>query len=108
MCGFGALQFELMLRKKDCVVEWFPESEPGDTDVHYRGEKWMRGLRWEEIDESLILRHLAPMIIEEFERMAAGFVTEGGFDRSVLPARGPIVKNEINAMQWSANEFRRK
>jgi len=117
-----ALQFELMLRQKDCLGEWVPESEPGDTDVQYHGEKWMRGLRWEEIDENLILRHktskrqkvleidlkLAPMVIEEFGMMAAGFATEDGFDRSVLPTRGPIVKNEINALPWSANEFRRK
>ena len=117
-----ALQFELMLRQKDCLGEWVPESEPGKSDVQYHGEKWMRGLRWEEIDENLILRHktskrqkvleidlkLAPMVIEEFGMMAAGFATEDGFDRSVLPTRGPIVKNEINALPWSANEFRRK
>jgi hypothetical protein len=54
-----ALQFELLLRQKDCLGEWVPLNEPGESDIHYHGEKWLRGLRWEEIDDKLILRHRA-------------------------------------------------
>jgi hypothetical protein len=49
------------------------------------GEKWLRGLRWEEIDASMILRHhtskndaeavfdlrLYPMVMEEIARVPA-------------------------------------
>jgi len=74
-----ALQFECTLRQKDVVGEWAPMDEPGMSAIHDRGKKWMRGLRWEEIDANLILRHvtskkqkeivvdlkLAPMVIAE-------------------------------------------
>ena len=52
-----AFQFELMLRQKDVIGEWVPMSEPGMSDTFRDGFKWMRGLRWEEIDQDLILRH---------------------------------------------------
>lgn len=51
-----ALQFDLMLRQKDVIGEWVPMSEPGISDIVRRKMKWLRGLRWEEIDENLILQ----------------------------------------------------
>jgi hypothetical protein len=63
------------------IGEWVPLAEPGisDTIRPDKGIKWIMGLRWEEIDENLILRHntskrgkdieidlrLAPMVLEE-------------------------------------------
>jgi hypothetical protein len=45
-----ALQFDLMLRQKDCPGEWVPMSEPGVSDVHWgRTSKWLRGLRWKRL-----------------------------------------------------------
>lgn len=74
-----AIQFELTLRQKDVVGEWVKIHEDGVSDVTDRGRKWIRGLRWEEIDQNGILTHktskrgqvlsfnlaLYPMIVEE-------------------------------------------
>jgi hypothetical protein len=72
--------------------------------------KWLRGVRWSEIDDNLMLRHLtskrqknievnlrhAPMILEEFK-----FITYRTPD-------GPIIINDVTGLPWSANEYRRK
>jgi hypothetical protein len=103
-----SLQFELMLRQKDVIGEWVPISEPGMSAVTFRGEKWLRGLRWEEIDENLILRHVtskrgkpievnlrsAPMVLEELARLG---------DR---PASGPVIVTERTRLPWSVYYFR--
>lgn len=122
-----ALQFELLLRQGDVIGSWVPESEPGETDVRHEGEKWLRGVRWEEIDNDLILRHrtskrqkdlqidlrLSPMVVDEFNELAPGaiIVTKEGVtivDRSMLPISGPIVICDTNGLPWTANEYRRK
>jgi hypothetical protein len=106
-----ALQFELLLGQKDVIGEWVPLSEPGASDVVVDEEKWLRGLRWSDIDDDLILRHYvgssrrpievdlrtAPMVIEELEAMA-----------SLRTSSGPLVVCEITAYPWSTAEFRRK
>ena len=116
-----AFQFEGMLRQKDVIGEWVPMGEPGASDVTFtddegRSEKWLRGIRWNEIDANLILRHvtskrlkeividlkLAPMILEE---LTAQFGYAG--DRSVLPASGPLVVSEWSGIPGTAVEFRR-
>jgi hypothetical protein len=105
-----AFQFELMLRQKDCLGEFVPFTEPGESDIRFRGQKWLRGIRWEEVDADLILTHttskkqkdikadlkLAPMICDELAFL-------GG-----RKASGPIIINEITGAPWSAAEFRRK
>lgn len=105
-----AIQFELMFRQRDAIGEWVPENEPGESDVRHNGMKWLRGVRWEAIDDNLILRHLtskrqkiievnlrnAPMILEEME-----FINN-------RPLTGPIVINDVTGLPWSANEYRRK
>lgn len=115
-----AFQFDLMLRQKDVIGEWVPISEPGVSDVIDRNQKWLRGIRWEEIDKHLILRHttskrqkdidpdlnLAPMVMEELRFRAR--VPQGGIlRRDMLPATGPIVIDEVNDLPWTASEFRR-
>lgn len=52
-----ALQFELSLRQKDVIGEWVPVGEPGLSEVTHHGRKWLWGVRWEEVDANLILRH---------------------------------------------------
>lgn len=104
-----AFQFEGMLRQKDVIGEWLPISEPGLSDVTRGLEKWVKGLRWEEIDENLILRHttskrkkdveinlaLAPMVMEELTRLGE------------RPAKGPVVISEYTGLPWKAAKFRR-
>lgn len=124
-----AFQFDVMLRQKDVIGEWVPLSEPGITDTTYGHEKWLRGIRWEEVDDALILRHvtskrqkeievdlkMAPMVVEELNKSYPGafyLVGEGdeqkmAGDRSKLPASGPIIVCEHTGFPWSAAEFRR-
>ncbi len=107
-----AFQFELTLRQKDVVGEWVPLDEPMLSDVTYRGTKWIRGLRWEEIDANMILKHqmskarkakilefdlkLYPMIMEEIGRI------------SVQKRAGPIVVSEITGRPWKQPGFRQQ
>jgi hypothetical protein len=115
-----ALQFEGTLRQKDVIGEWVPLREPGVSAVFWKGQKWLRGIVWQEIDDHLVLKHvtskkqkevvidlkLAPMVLEELALMAK--TTPAMLTRDMLPATGPIITNEINAMPWSSNEYRRK
>jgi len=125
-----AFQFECTLRQRDVIGEWIPLSEPGMSAVLRKNGKWLRGIVWEEIDENLILRHvtskkqklmeadlkLAPMVLDELQELnLAGplVVTDPvskkvTVNRHLLPARGPIIKNDINGWPWTANEYRRK
>jgi hypothetical protein len=116
-----AFQFDLMLRQKDVIGEWVPVSEPGISDVIDRNEKWLRGIRWEEIDKNLILKHttskrqkeieidltLAPMVMEEL-RFIGGCAEGVTLTRNMLPVSGPVVINEMNGMPWRNAEYRRK
>jgi hypothetical protein len=108
-----AFQFELP--QKDVIGEWVPVSEPGESDIVWK-EKWLRGLRWSNIDKNLILRHVtgaggrpievdlrtAPIVLEEL-RLIAG--TE---EMEPLPTRGPIILCDVTGMPWRTVEFRRK
>jgi hypothetical protein len=110
-----ALQFELLLSQKDVIGEWVPISEPGESDLVWREQKWLRGLRWSNIDKNLILRHAvgssgrpievdlrtAPMVLEELK-------DHSDMLRSIRRISAPLVLCEINAMPWSTAEFRRK
>jgi hypothetical protein len=119
-----AIQFECTLRQKDVIGEWVPVDEPGVSEViqtvRFKGkkkvQKWVVGLRWEKIDENLILRHvtskrnkkveidlrLAPMVMEEFQSMF------GSTDRAAMPASGPVILCEVNGWPYRNTEFRRK
>jgi hypothetical protein len=116
-----ALQFELMLRQKDVIGEWVPMSEPGLSKIVGPKGKWLMGLRWEQINENLILRHSqtgengneiefdlkqAPMVLEEFALHSRTPIAK--LTRAALPASGPVVICEITAFPWSTAEFRRK
>jgi hypothetical protein len=105
-----ALQFELLLPQKDVIGEWVPINEPGESDIVWQGRKWLRGLRWSNIDKNLVLRHTAgsggrpvevdlktsPMVLEELN-------ISGG-----THSRAPIVLCDTTGMPWLTGEFRRK
>jgi hypothetical protein len=115
-----AFQFELMLRQKDVIGEYVPLHEPGISAVVGPKGKWIMGLRWEEIDARMILRHttskrgkdievnlrLAPMVLEELALFSE--VPIDKLTRADLPASGPVIECELTAYPWSTSEFRRK
>lgn len=120
-----AIQFEGMLRQKDILGEWVPLSEPGASDVLFIDndegvrEKWLRGIRWSEIDSNLVLKHVtskrqkevsinlrfSPMVLDEL-KIQFGF-DPAVHDRSKLPASGPVIVSEWSGIPWTATEFRR-
>jgi len=132
-----AIQFECTLRQRDVIGEWVPVKEPGVSDVvqtkTFKGKqttkKWITGLRWERIDEDLILRHvtskrnkkieidlkLAPMVIEELTRMFGGPIYTVDettkiikVHRHLMPASGPVIICEFDKYPYYNTEFRRK
>lgn len=104
-----AFQFEVMLRQKDVIGEWVPSDEPGTSEITHGKDKWLRGIRWSEINKNMILRHvtskrqkeivtdlrLAPMVMEEFAKLGA------------LQSSGPVIVCERTGRPWLAFEFRR-
>lgn len=110
-----AIQFECMLRQKDVIGEWVPEGEPGMSDVLADKRKWLRGIRWSEIDANLVLRHvtskrlkevvcdlkLAPMVLTEFTAIY------GSTDRAALPTAGPVIVSSQTGRPFGGSEFRK-
>jgi hypothetical protein len=108
-----ALQFDCMLSQRDVIGEWVPQSEPGVSEVIHRGKKWLRGLRWNEIDiDKMVLEHTssfdgapvrvdlagAPMVKEELARIGKP------------PSSGPVIvheKKKFPWMPWLDDDYRR-
>lgn len=113
-----AMQFDCMLRQKDLLGEWVPMSEPGMSDVTDRNMKWIRGARWEEIDQALVFTHvtskrqkevkiplrMCPMVVEELALIAQA--SPLALSRDMLPAGGPMVIHEATGLPWGASTFR--
>jgi hypothetical protein len=105
-----AIQFQLMLNQKDVIGEWVPATEPGESEFIIDGNKWLHGIRWEEFDGNLVLRHVtsfrqkkievdfkrSPMVMEELQK-------RGG----IVPKSGPVIVSEWSGKPWSSAEFRR-
>lgn len=102
-----AIQFEAMLRQRDVIGEWIPLKEPGVSDVQYKGMKWLRGMRWEEIDASLVLRHLTSKRQKEVEiRLADAPMVVAELANIERKASGPVIINESTGRPYSVTQFR--
>lgn len=115
-----ALQFDLTMRQKDVIGEWVPLNEPGVSDVIHAGKKWIKGIRWEEVNERFELSHvtskrqkllevpllLAPMVVEELSAMAG--VPVADLRRDMFPAAGPMVIGDLTLLPWQAQSFRQR
>jgi len=116
-----AIQFENTWRQKDVIGEWCPMSEPGVSEITWAryDEKWLRGVRWSEIDERMILTHItskklkkdvvdltaAPMIIEELE---IAFCDLGEtLTRAKLPPSGPVIVDPDTGRPYRPHKFRK-
>lgn len=116
-----AFQFECkQLKQKDIIGEWVPIDEPGAPSevIDETGKmKWLRGIRWNQIDDNLVLRHVtsqwrdqvevdlknAPLVMTELERMFGRPLT-----RASLPPSGPIINEERTERPYKTVQFRTK
>lgn len=114
-----AFQTDMNLLQKDVIGEWVPVGAAGVSDITAGPLKWVRGLRWNEIDEKFILRHSsggwqgeieydlqkAPAVLDELNH-GFGFSIDRS-PRSTLPKSGPMIVSESDDLPWDAVEFRR-
>ena len=124
-----AIQFDFTWRQKDTIGEWLPIGEPGISDVcsmhPKKGPmKWLKGLRWEEIDADLVVHHvtskrkklsepdlkLAPLVMAELEYQWPGCVERRDdkiiVHRDLLPAKGAVIIDEYTGLPYKADDFR--
>lgn len=107
-----AIAFETTLRLWDVIGQWWPIDQGGLSDIIDAGvnKKWF-GLRWEDIDEDMVLRltptktsettgksiayplDKAPMVLEELQHWPA--------DRR----RGPMIVNEGTGLPYHVQVF---
>jgi hypothetical protein len=105
-----ALQFDCTLSQKDVIGEWVPHAEPGFSDIINGRKKWLRGIRWNEIDMvSMTLEHKAsfdgkpmkinladaPMVREELARLG-----------NPPSSSRPVIVGK-NGLPWDDDEYRR-
>jgi hypothetical protein len=110
-----AFQFDLTLRQRDVLGEYVPETEPGESDTFDMDMKWLRGIRWEEIDENFIITHVTSKRQKEIvvDLKLADMVQQelllwfGAIDRNRMPSSGPIIVSEMSGLPWRAVEYRR-
>lgn len=57
-----AFLWDLMLRPSDVYGQWVPESEPGLSEVTSNGNKWLYGLRWNEIADLRLTHRISKSI----------------------------------------------
>jgi hypothetical protein len=110
-----ALQLEIpKLRQVDVIGEWVPIGDAAKSEIMKGEEKWVRGLRWSDIDDNMVLRRAltsgrreehkeikyslkrAQMIMEEINRVP------------LAKRVGPMIICEFSNLPWSQFEFRRK
>jgi hypothetical protein len=107
-----ALVYETTLRLWDVIGQWVPVDSPGISDVvnTRTGNKWF-GLRWEDIDEYMVLRYVpsktsmktglavsyplikAQMVVEELEKWP------------VEKRIGPVITYEMNGRPYLSEVF---
>lgn len=112
------LQFDLKLKQMEVIGEWVPEDSPGeDSDIRFNGKKWIRGLRWEEIDSNLVLRRKSKMGADRprdlvFELKKYPRILEELEWLTVTPKSGAVVcaewDSEPTTRPYSNSEYRRK
>lgn len=114
-----ALMTDLMLRQKDVIGEYLPMSEPGLSPYIYRNKKWMVGINWLEISETMILAH---RLSKSLRGRDAVMDPDAGklefFDLTKYPMvmeelahvtrrEGPLVIREDTGRPWDDKSFNR-
>lgn len=104
-----AFQFECQdLSQKDVIGEWVPIDAEGTSDIMNGDEKWLHGLRWNEIDENMILTHIMSRFNQPIKiDLKTKPLVMDELKRSANPRSGPVIVCEQNQLPWWATEFRR-
>lgn len=102
-----AFQFDGKLSQTEVIGEYVPLTETGDSDTIDRNEKWLRGLRWEEIGKDWVLRHVTSKGPIEVNLRTARMVLEELRRLGDFPTSGPIVTCEYSLRPWHPPAFRR-
>ena len=104
-----AIQFDCGLRQRDVIGEWVPNSEPGVSSVMDGTQKWIRGIRWAEIDQDLVLRHVTsqgnkqvvvklsekPLVVAELDRI------------DPLRSGSAVIVSEDSGLPYHSDTFRK-
>jgi len=102
-----AFQTDFGLHQKDVIGEWIPIAQPGPDDITDGRDKWVRGLRWDQVDADLVLRHPT----EGTMRLKEGALVSAELAKLVklgaLPTSGPIIVHERTKLPYRAASFRR-
>lgn len=110
-----AAQWDFTFRQRDVVGEWVPLSEPVPSDVVDGNRKWIRGIRWNELNQNLVLSHVTSKRLKRIEidaRLGEMFMEElrfqygESFTRADLPGDGPIIVSEATLRPYSGARFR--
>lgn len=102
-----AIQFEGMLRQRDIIGEWVPLKEPGASEVVHGDMKWLRGIRWSEIDDNLVLKHITSKRLKLVEiRLAEAPMFLQELARFEGTKEGPVIVSELTGRPWTAVQFR--
>lgn len=115
----NAFQGDLALRQKDVIGERLAKQHATPTSIEYGREIWDYGLRWEEIDQDFVLRHvtskrqklivvdlnMASMVMEELRCSISAEVGET-LNRADFPSYGPIIIYEGTAQPYHDYIFR--
>ena len=114
--GFGsialtqAIQFDCHLGQKDTIGEWVPLSDPRESDVvdDARKEKWVGGLRWSNIDDTLTLRHTRSRTGQRVEvSLDACPLVTAELKRVSTNRQGPVILFEATGRPYLTHQFRR-
>jgi hypothetical protein len=98
-----AFQFYCGLKQADVIGEWVPmHTTTPPSDIIRGTEKWVRGIRWNEIEEDWVLRGLRltdfPVVFAE--------VTDEIRRLGKRPKSGPMIVDERAQRPYTANRFR--
>lgn len=115
-----SFQFEGTYRQGDVIGRYLRNVEPTEDDIGARRYGvWDDGLRWEHIDDALVLRKvtnkkgkphtvdlkLAPMVLVELQSAYCELGEE--LTRDKLPKSGPIIINEDTGLPYTPHQFRK-
>jgi hypothetical protein len=103
-----AFQTDCGLRQTDVIGEWVPQGEPGVSAVTDGSKKWIRGIRWSQINSDNILEHTtswsnrhrvidlnnAPLVKAELKKMGE------------RPKGGAVIVNPRTRLPYVAATFR--